>query len=49
MHWYREDINQCRLAVLDRKLDSDAENVFPGGWESEYVVVVGGDHSHSVA
>lgn len=38
MHLYREAINQCGLAVLEHELDSDVENVFLGGWESEYMV-----------
>lgn len=38
MHLYREDINQCGLAGLEHKLDSDVENVYPGRWESEFMV-----------
>lgn len=49
MHWYREDINQCGLAGLEHKLDSDVENVIPGVWKSEYIVGGWGNQSHSVA
>lgn len=48
MRLYREAINRCGLAVLEHEIDSDVENVFLGGWESEYMVV-GGGQSHSVA
>lgn len=48
VHWNREDINQCGLAVLEHELDSDVENVFPGGQEVN-LWLGGGDQSHSVA